>query len=96
MGARMEFVGNIVDFGNAMEFHVTNICRAELISPNVVRFSYSVKHILPDGRYENRVVCHLDWDTATLNILSHTFQVARAALMGAPHERLMNVAALPH
>lgn len=84
----MEFVGNIVDFGTAPEIHVSNICRAELISPNVIRFSYSVKHIHPNGDVEHRIVCHLDWDTASLPLVSEVFAQTKTVVMGAPHENL--------
>jgi hypothetical protein len=58
----MELVSAIVDFGNAQELHVDGIARVERISRNVVRVSYYTRHKAADGRVENRLVLHLDWD----------------------------------
>jgi hypothetical protein len=58
----VELVGAIVDFGNAQEIHVDGIARVERISRNMVRVSYFSRHKASDGRLENRLVLHIDWD----------------------------------
>ena len=69
-GRSMEFVGNIVDFGTAPEIRIDNISCIELVSPNVVRVTYSTKHKLPNGEYEYRVALHIDWDKAHWSMLA--------------------------
>jgi hypothetical protein len=92
----MEFVGNIMDYG-APEFHVSDVCRVEMISPNVVRVSYCITHLLKDGTMQNRVVVHLDWDKALWAKMANHFAAAKAELLGADHENLFLVSpALSH
>lgn len=56
-----EFV-KAVDFGNALEVPVDGVVRVVRVSPNKVRVSYYARHVGHDGKTENRVVLHTDWD----------------------------------
>lgn len=84
----MEFVGNIVDFGNAPEIRISGVARIELASPNIVRVAYYARHVAPDGKIENRIVAYLDWDREIWDSLVASFRAAKAELIGATHEKL--------
>lgn len=58
----MEFVDDVVDYGNALEISVSGICAIERISRGQVRVSYYSTFRTKDGRRERRIVVHHVWD----------------------------------
>jgi hypothetical protein len=80
----MELVNGVVDFGNAQEISVDGVARVTRVSPNKIRISYFTRHIGPNGRAENRIVLHTDWDaTVWLTAVALGAEIKKT-LMGEP------------
>jgi hypothetical protein len=80
----MELVNGVVDFGNAPEMSVDGVARVSRVSPNKIRVSYFTRHVGANGRAENRLVLHTDWDMAVWLLVIALGAEIKKTLLGEP------------
>lgn len=79
----MEFVENLVDYGEAPEFHATGIGSASRISAGTVRITLYDARECQDGTIERRIAAYVLCDVETLTGDAATALRELIAVVGA-------------
>ncbi len=72
---KMQFVEEVVSYGDAQVFAVDGVASIERVSANRIRVGFFVRNTV-GGEKENKIVAYLDWDR---DVYIHLFKVYAAA-----------------
>jgi hypothetical protein len=97
--ARVVEFKEAVDWGNNYEFVATGVRRMFMVSPSIVRITFTrtdIREGRDDTVEEQRVIAHMDCDIAQVDAILATIRDGLAALVEQPRDMVMRSSVVAH
>ena len=99
MARVVEFMKEAADYGDAYEFIATGVRRMFMVSPSIVRITFTctdIRHGRDDSVEEQRVSGHIDMDISQVDAIIALIREGLAALVDQPRDMSMRSSMAAH